>query len=281
MPFKVSILFQCLTGGPTGGFGGSSHVGGWSESVYYNSSDINALRARLLTTGSWGFPLVTARAALLPASASIVGYRISTVYPRTGRSQVAKIRIPGSSGLITDVPQMALASSIPSISTPNVRRFGIRCVPDSQVVNGEYSPSGPYGPDVTSYFSSLGNWQFVGQDLTEPNWSVVGVSALGVVTLTAMPPWNVGDFVYVKNTIDPMGNKFTAGRTVSAIGPILGQVTLLNWGVGVSTGGLARRYSIGFFTMDGSRGAVDRVTVRKVGRPFDQYRGRRSRRATR
>jgi len=276
MPFKATMLFQQGTGQAAGGATAVSHLGGWSESVYFFSDDIAALRNRLYTSGAWGPGLCPARAALLAASGSIVGVRIQKVFPKSGRSQTAKVGFPGVTGNLTDVPQMALNCTIGALTAINVRRFCIRGIPDSMVVRGEYSPSFAFISAITSYFIALGNFNFPGLDQTENVYDVLTVNAAGIVTTSVANNWAIGNRIHFSSIKKTSGTLIATDQQVLALGPGLNQVTLSAWPYGDCTGGKAQRITINLYLMDTSQANVDRASVRKVGRPFDQYRGRRS-----
>ncbi len=279
MPFKVTLLFQQGTGAAAGQPTLASHIGGWSESVYTSNPSITAVRTAILGDPVLGGGLAPLRAQLLPASGSVVGYRIAQVLPRVGKAQTQSVVFPGSPSRETDVPQMALQCSINSASTNNVRRFSIRGVPDDQVIDGEFAPDAGYQTRLSFYATELSNWQFLGQDLTVPFLPVTSIDVTGLVIMAAPPGYLVGDTVQFRNVrIQATGQlvSFKAKVTVAPIGGVTFTITpppLLAMAFGE-----VRKVAFALFTMDGNSFQVARVAVRKVGRPFGQYRGRRSRR---
>jgi len=280
MPFKVTLLLQDSTGiTSTGTVLASQHIGGWSESYYSSVGSITQLRSRLITAGSWGIGLLPARAALLPSTGQIVGYRIATVFPRSGRTQTASAAWPGQFAANTDVPQMAVMCTAQSTTTSNIRRFALRGIPDFQVTYGEYTPSVTYQAAMTAFLNELSAWQFVGQDFAVTNFPIVNVTAGGVVTVAGSMTFAVGDAVQILSTVlDASGRKFTF-KTKVTVGVTAGnQVTVANWPLLPSTGGIFRFLNYLLFNIDGANATADRAAVRKVGRPFGQYRGRRSKR---
>jgi hypothetical protein len=277
MSFKISLLFQDGTGSAAGGPQPFSHLGGWSETCYYVGSDIDYVRALLFTNGPWGIELAGARANLLPSSASIIGARIGTWNPKIGRSQTLKIARPGQSGFVTDVPQMALQCTVPGLGVTNIRRFALRGIPDGLVAWGELVPGVSTGPAMLTYFASLANFYFAGQDFLQPVFAIIGIDANGVMTTTAATNFQVGDKVKITGgTQTGTGLFVNLVATVTAVAGGGTQITLQDWLDGACTGGTVRKYLIILHGMSAAGASVDRVVVRKVGRPFEQYRGRRS-----
>lgn len=277
--FKVVLLFQDSTGAGAGGPTPAQHLGGWSESFISKASDITSLNLFLYEPGVWGAGLCPARASLLPFSASIVGQRISIILPKTGSSQTRGRTFPGLPLYKTDVPQMALQCTVPAVGAVNVRRFSIRCIPDFQVDYGEFSPDFPYDTFLKTYFNELKQWSFTGQDFTQTVYQVADIDANGLLSTVGNNTIQIGDTVAVqgfKIAFPPTIVSFK--RTVTAVGPTANKFTLDNWVGAAGVGGTVRKVSYAVYDMDGANAVAARISVRKVGRPFGQYRGRRSKR---
>jgi hypothetical protein len=216
----------------------------------------------------------------LPLAGQIIGYRLApfdVTTGRSGRSQTSSSIWPGVAFRQPDVPQMSLLCSVNAASASNVRRFGIRSIPDSEVVNGEFQPDPGFASQLADFFTQLSNWQFVGRDLTTPVYNVLSISVGGVVITAPANTLATGDKVRFKNVkITLTGQLVSFTTTVIATG--VGTFTIQDWPAVDATGGTVTALKYALFTMDGSSASVVRVSTRKVGRPFGQYRGRRSKR---
>jgi hypothetical protein len=174
---------------------------------------------------------------------------------------------------------MALMCTIPSTTSNNVRRFSLRGVPDDQITDGEYVPTPGYTTAVAFFAQELGNWQFLGQDLTIPPLAVTTIDAVGNVVMAGAPGYLVGDTVaFSKVKRNTTGELISFRSVVISVGPNPNQFQVLGGILLGGTGGTARKITYALFTMNPAQFNVDRAAVRKVGRPFGQYRGRRSRR---
>jgi len=251
------------------------HAGGWTES-FWAQGGVIATAQKLVN-------LQTGRARLLPASASIVGLRISN-YTLTGNklfplgSSISRVRYPGNSSYPTDVPQMALGISAKANGATNSAHFTMRCIPDSQVVGGEYQPSPAFKNSLLLYQADLeqSGWSFLGRDLTKPVQRVLSITA-GVVVLDAANGAVVGDYIRFLKVKDSQGFAVTGAYRVTAFAaPATYTIVGLDAGVVVLNSGLCRVDAIKLFEMDDVQ--PTRAQVRKIGRPSESYRGRASRR---
>lgn len=277
MPWKITMLLQQATGLGAGGPPGQQHLGGWSESVYSIASNIAEVRNMLYNPGVWGLGLCPARAVLMSGGGQIVGTRIASVLPRTGRTQTSgRSFIPPFSAQ-TDVPQMALMCTVGAVGSPNTRRFTLRGIPDNMVTFGEYNPTTLYRDWVLAYFNELRNWSFVGQDLAQPFLQVNSISATGTVLLAAPRPPGFGGLLKFSQLLIPgTGIKIGGRFKIATVGPGANEFDLLNYPGPATTGGTVQMIVYSIYPMDGANATADRAAVRKVGRPFGQYRGRRS-----
>ncbi len=290
MAIKVVILFQDQTAAVAGtafsfvnlqpsapniNYLGRSHIGGWSEFVIWNSDNVASL-IQALRGGLNGLPaLLPSRAALLPGSAQIVGVRLYA--GGAGKGQSYGFAYPGPAGASSDVPQMALLCKSGPSGFAVTRRFTLRGVPDLFVTNGEFTPSAGYATLIQTYFQALFNFGFYGLDPGTPTAQVLNISLAGVVTLKIpVSPFNSTQLLNVSKTLNSAGQFVSYTGFLSAIGPGQNQFTLPNWTAGSCTGGKIVVKSRSVYSMNPAISAVTRVVVRKVGRPFEQYRGRRS-----
>lgn len=274
MPSRFTMLMQVTTD-PQNRGDASPHTGGWSES-FWAANVLEAGNPALVT-------LCRKRANLLPAPASVVGYRIAS-YTIAGNkviptgSSTAKLQIPGSILRNTDVPQMALELSGQALNGPNSTRFSLRCIPDSQVDRGEYQPDPLFKGLLTQYRNELIQqfWKFMGRDLTKP---AIRVNAIAGNVVTLGGPWGgvVGtDFVRFNRVYDDLGLPITGAYLVSAANG--NAITLAGFDDRTLTkqSGTVRIDAItlqSFATIEPAR-----IVVRKIGRPFESYRGRQSKR---
>jgi len=268
--FKCTAIFSSATNvsdtnSPT------RRTGGWSETFYYNGSFEAALSA--FQQGANSF--CATRAALLPTGCGIIGQRYqqtSPVGPSATRSQL----FPGRTATPADVPQMALLCSVPGVGVPNVRPMTLRGIPDEYVVEGEFSPSRPYSDALKKFFNSgLTNLYFKGKDKTQPKIDIATVTAGQVVTTVLPHGLAVGDSVLIaKNKVTASGNTQKAiGLVVSVTSATIFTTESLNLFAG--TGGYAQKQIVIYVQVDPPNVQFSRIVVRKVGRPFVQYRGRR------
>lgn len=280
MALKVTLLFNVTTQAtdPTSAI---PHTGGWSESWWYRSS------AFLTEAGLQRF--LSARANMLPFGSSIIGVR-QGLYTLQGNkilpqgTSVFKSLYGGNQAFANDLPQVALEMSGLAAGAINANRFTLRSIPDSQMANGEYTPSPAFKALVTIFRAHLiGNingglnaFGFVGRDLTRPTSNVHSVAA-GVVTLAA----NIGGvqgtdylrFHRVKNDQGlPISGAFLitniAGNVYTVQGLAGQAVTVAN--------GTARIDALSQF--DFTQVNPVRAAVKKIGRPSQGYRGRQSKR---
>lgn len=274
MASRVTMLMQVTTTPPNRA-DASPHTGGWSESFWAN--------ANLLSSDPDILVLCQKRANLLPAQASVVGFRLS-LYNIVGNrlmptgSSTGKLQLPGATSRITDVPQMALELSGKSKTSSNSTRFCVRCLPDAQVAHGEYQPDSAFKGLVTQYGNELVNrdWKFIGRDLTKPSIKVQSIAG-NVVTLAA--PLGVVDnvdWVRFRRVYDddeaPVKGAYLvtahAGNTITLAGFPARTMTTPSGTIRIDaivTCGLKDIEPV-------------RAVVRKVGRPFESYRGRQSKR---
>lgn len=220
--------------------------------------------------------LCTARARLLPIGSAIVGQRLQVVTP-IGPSQSLSRLFPGSAFTLADVPQMALLCRVPALSANNVRRMILRGLPDARVVEGEYSPSGVFTSDLNFFFRVLGQWLFRGRDLTPQTTRLFTVSALGVFNTETPHLLAPLDIVRVSRAITAFGQFHSQRLQVATVGPGTNGGTFTGWLGGSTSGGTVRKDAIVFPQVDPDNITIGRVITRRVGRPFVQYRGRRSR----
>lgn len=279
---KVVVLFKDTTGVT---FPTQTRVAGFSESIWFGSDSVadcvNALKIGAGTVQG----LLPSRAALLPSSASIVGYKL--YQGGAGRGQSASVSYPGPGGQATDVPNIALLMKSISGTTGATRRWWVHAIPDQFVVDGAFVPNGTYLTALARYVQTLGLFQFFSLPASPANSPIVNLTQI-----PAVPPatantalvnvQNAAAFaanmaVTLSGMLDTNGNRRTFSRTILSVNVGANQVVVPNWTEGNMTGGTMRQEGTVASTFDPANTGVVRIGTRKVGRPFDVYRGRKSR----
>ena len=269
---RLTNVFQ-LTTTPTNLTRAVPHTAGWTESLWTT------------LTPSAIDPFWTVwqnkRALLLPTQASIVGYR-SQVYTMTGNKLLpggassGKQQTPGNSQLVTDLPQVSLEITLQASGAPNNARPVLRGMPDSIMLGGEYQPTPTFSAFFTQFRTALVgfNFGFIGRDLAQASVRVLSIAG-GIITLDAVPATGlaVGDFVRLNRVTSEAGNPIKGAFRVAVIAANVITVTGLNATVTQPSGTL-RRDQLAYFAIGDVR--PGRAVVKKVGRPLQGYRGRRS-----
>lgn len=248
-----------------------SRLGGFTE-TWYHPSDFGANVEAAFTL------LAQKRAALLPTTGSIVGFRYQTTDGIvSGRSTTRLISIPGLAGRQTDVPQMGIKMDMDAANGVNQRVWLMRGVPDSQITTGEFQPSAAYRNDLANFLSGLGGtWAFRGQVLTNPPTEIDTITAAGVITWGANPGYANGSKIKVLRARNIAGRGKGGVFRVNAVVANTGQLT--GWTHGDCTGGKSRQYAVAFPLLPANSTPIltAEAVLKKVGRPSRQYRGRRA-----
>lgn len=280
MAIKVVMVFQQVTvaGGsaPEVGYAGRQHIGGWTEHVWYDGSNVTTLVSYLKTTRDGRAGLLPARARCLPTNAQILGVRL--YQGGAGRGQFLAAAYPGEF-VQADIPQMALLLKGQSAAGA-ARLFTMRSIPDSQVIQGEFSPSAEFRGALLNYIKALGNWGFMANTVGIPVLSVATVTADGLVSLMVANPYAIGAWVNFNRLIGADGRERKATAQVTAIGPLATQFTVGNvsnpWTLGATFSGTVTQKTKTLYAFDSDTTTVSRITTRRVGRPSELYRGRAS-----
>jgi len=171
---------------------------------------------------------------------------------------------------------MALLCKVPSLGTSNIRRMILRGLPDAVEADGEYRPPSAFPNDLNNFFAFLNGYQFRGRDLSQPVHKIINITAAGVITSVDVLPYPLNAMVRVLKSKDSGGRLRGGAFQVTLAGPLSTQSTISNWTFGATTGGSVRLDAIVYPNIDAPNITVGRLIVRKVGRPFTQFRGRRS-----
>lgn len=264
--FRLSMIFRCLTGPAALGPGNRS--GSWSESVYW--SDLSDSTRRAFNA------LCLARANLLGQGCVIVGQRFQPVDP-PGAAQTRAVNYPApvTTDTLRDQPNSAVRISVRGSGVANVARRRLAGVPDPQISNGEFNPTGLYRASLTIFLRGLNGWQFRGADLTVQKVQVKTIDATGLVETVTDLPVVTGNVVRLYK-VDLGGGKFKSGSFVVQEALTVRTFRLRGWTAGAATQGQVRKYSPIYPVITGADESNVEATVRKIGRPFASFRGRRS-----
>jgi len=259
---KCTLLFQFTATDANKADGTRS--AGWSESYYYPTVDFD--RAINVTR-----QLSSARAGPLATGGNIIGQRYQIVDP-VGPSRSSSMGYTGGSGLVADIPQMALYCRARASGSTNARELVLRGIPDARVVGGTYSPSQDFERRVDIFFAALRNgWVMRGRDMNQQRSPIVSIATDGVVTTTISHGLAAGDRVQVLRTTLPNGRQ--AGGVYTVLEPVTSRTFKIATTIALpTTGGSARKALV--VTPSYGDISVDRIGTRKVGRVFFPYRGR-------
>lgn len=280
MSIKCVVVFQQVTekGGsqPFFGLAGRQHIGGWTESYWFPSDNLTDLLAQLKGNNTPTSGLLPARAGLLASGATIIGVRL--YQGGAGKGQFRALAYPGSLPNL-EIPQMAILCYASLAGTTAIKRLTLRGIPDSQVSGGEFTPTPTFVGRLVDFGAVLQNFGTIANDVVT-SYPVYSVSNAGLVTLNAVAnPFAVGATVTFRNVLNAVGNRVGGSFVVATIGPMGNQFSVTPWPHGDCTGGDVRIPTKSIYTITPGSFTISRVVTRKVGRPFEMYRGRNSRRA--
>ena len=275
MPFRVSYLFD-LTTNPVDKTQASGRTAGWSETMWWDGTINNLLGGPLQN-------LANRRAAMLPTEASIIGYRIAnaniTADNRINYAGTSggKLNNAGNVSYSAGLSQDALMISLTAVNGQNVARHALRALPDECSSRGEYAPDRNFGSYLNAYVLQLQNnaWGMVARDLAQQTFSVMSIDAHGVTTTAGNHNVLVNQFIRFHRVKLDDGTTVQGSYLVTAV--TANTLTLANWpyiSPKTNQGGLIRRDVLTFLRIGLQTGQV--ATTRKVGRPFEGFRGRRS-----
>lgn len=280
MPIKCVMVLQQVTEAgasiPSLRLAGREHIGSWTEHVWYPADNVDDCM-RALTMVAAGNGLLPARAGFLNRNATVLGVRL--YQGGAGRGQFRPAAFPGQARK-ADVPQLAALCSIGFQDSVKTRSFTCRGLADDDVKGGELAPDAATQTALETFGEVLGARFGAYAYPVVVDYPIFNIGGAGLVTLRDVAPaLNAGDIVEVQNTLDANGIRRKLFGMVAQVGPLDPQFTIADWPYGACTGGIMRlprtktlqRFDVTTF-------AVSRAVVRKVGRPFEPYRGRRSRR---
>lgn len=277
--YKQSVVFQVTTVAPNPTYA-VSHTGGWTESWWSTADPFAnpAMVAPALTS------LINARANLLPAQAAVIGLRVQKYnmqgnFLATMGAQAKPYGTPGRAGIVTDLPQVALQLVVSPNGSPNSANMTLRCIPDIYMAGGEFAPDPTYAGFLTTFRNQVtaSGFGFVGRDKSQASVRILSASAADGMLLDAIPGTGLvaGDWVRLNRCFDDAGKPLVGPYKLS-INPVGNVIRLIGWTETISKpSGTLRRDQMVFcpYNTTGLRRAV----VKKIGSPFEKYRGRQTR----
>jgi hypothetical protein len=276
--FKCTALFQMTTN--VSSPSALHRIAGWSESVYFTGNTVaDAINSFTGSPGanqpgSW----CALRASLLPLGASVVGQRYQQLNP-VGLSQSQGLVFPSTLGQEADTPQNTLLYKVPGQGVNNIRKVQLRCIPDICITEAEFSPPSNWQNQWVQFNAVNTLFQFQGRDLSQARQPILSGTAAGVFTTVNAPVVTIGQFVRILKVRDVNGNLRGGRFQVSAVTQGPNTITVAGWPYPASTGGTFRVDGQVFpYFSNYPPSSGGKIIVRKVGRPFGQYRGRRPRR---
>lgn len=244
---------------------------GWSESWYIDGtlSDVrNGLEA-----------IEKKRAGLLPATVAIIGQRlqkITNLQTGRGKSVTSRDTWPGIiQGGAQDIPQMAMLCQCQAQDLDNTKRFTLRGMPDLDVVEGDFEDATQYQVAFNAFAVQLyARARIRCYDLGQPQINVLSVGSDGTFILQADLAFDVGDFITLLRVKDIYGRAVKGTFYINAKGSAR-TGTFFGWkGFVVGQSGSARKRVFVYPRIQDKSLQLVKAVTRKVGRPFDVYRGR-------
>lgn len=269
--YKFTILFQAATLSSDAG-NAPKRLGGWSES-YYTQQSLGGRMEALMDS------LCAKRTRLLGKGFRIVGQRFQRVDP-VGLATAFEWNYVNSSGTEGALPQKSLEWTVHSGDGLNKRNISIRGVPDSRVVTGEYTGTTAYNSALMAFFNDLKlNWRFRAIDRNVPLKRLVSINSEGTATWSEPHGLNEGDQFNLYRCYNSSGKLVSGVRqVVQRTSDTTASVMRINGTEALTvTKGQTRKIVIIYpdITIGDHEILTPDAVVRKVGRPFEQFRGRR------
>jgi hypothetical protein len=278
MPVRISLLLAVTTD-PTDRVAASPHSGGWSESFYAPGNQFAALPFFVLWANQ--------RANILAGECAVVGYRqqlftISQNKLLPGGSAGGALNVPGGWPNDLNAPQDSLMVNFQVAGQPQNIRHRLPGIPDSQVSAGEYQPNATFKAALTKYIQLItaGVFEALVHDLTQPDARVRSLAGAALTTQSATGAI-AGGYIRFRRVKDDIGRPVEGAFLVTAVvANADGSFTYTLFDPPLQTvstpNGTCRHDLLVEANIVG--GNPNRLVIRKVGRPFAQYRGRRSKR---
>lgn len=255
---------------------------GWSETLVTQAGSVGD---PILAQFANGY--AQRRMPLLANQGKLIGYRFHSLDNNSTRAFPLGAPWTGTGGDCT-MPQVALLARLYCRNGINNRALELRGVPASLVTTGEYVPGGIAPGILSSFFQYIcQNFGMLGVDKGFPHFGVTSISAGGVAALSEdQTGIGVGDTVrFYRTRYDSTccGSVGTYKVTAAAARSL----TLDHYFPAENaTGGKVAKWTKPTYlqfdnsstTGVGANGwGLQRSVIRKSGRPFDLFSGRRSR----
>lgn len=272
---RISIKFLVTTE-PVVADDASAHSGSWSEGHWDNVG--------IPLDGALMNNVLTARAAMLPKQAAIIGvraqqYTISENKLVPGGTSTFKTRKPGLAAYNINIPQDAMLMSAAVAGNPNAVKFKLKSIPDEVIVRGEFNGDPTFKGKMTTYGNRLKEAGFgsVIKNYTNPSMRILSIAGGHIFVDSTFI--GLGQYIRLRRVRDSItGRPISGSFKVTALNATTGDLTV----AGLPTGAAAE--AGGFGVLDqltfGAYSTItfSRVTDGKIGGPFEKYRGRRSKR---
>lgn len=262
-----------------------SKQGGWTESIYYPGSNLGqAQDAFAVPQGDW----CSSRAKLLGNPIRIVEqrYQIINFTPplavQAGQETVTyKVFTAAGSTGYQDEAGVAFAVRVNAVAPQtNKLKQIFRGVPDSLVIGGGFRKIDYYQTAIKNFFFNQDVFRFSGKDLSQTRYKIATIDAMGNVVTSEPTTFALGQQVQVLRTLPVLqGRRFGGTFAIGAFTDST-HFQLSGWTGGATTGGKIRIAGLVFWQPETlpAQAATPQATFKKVGRPFDVLRGRRSKR---
>lgn len=286
MPVRIDQIFSVSTG--TSPLANVQRVGGWKEQLWFGgTSSSAALTAYQQVVGGVGVSLQTARLALSPNAVKLVGLRIQPytfsgldLIP-TGGMLPKPVGLPGTALELLDGAGSALEMRMGFTDVARQTTLRLEGLARPQIVGGEAKFDAAYAAAVNQWLLCL-NGRF-GSVLLNPGGvtyqKIKSITAEGLVTgrvrLVGLPRLST---VVVRSSLDTCRRRRGKRTWVFSVDVGVGTIVIADWPWGATTGGTIYSVARDFVTYSASRSRFEKLVQRKIGGPFDRFRGRSVRR---
>lgn len=263
---KLSMFLQVATGSAESN-PAAVRLGGWSETWYDDVTITGGTKAAFRT-------LCQRRAALLPATGIVIAQRYQGIDPPTPAA-IELARFPGASGLC-DYPSLSLLCRVAGAGVVNTRPMYLRGIPDAQITRGEFTPSADYTAKVNKFYEELEGWNFRAEQ-KGVQVPIIGIEADGTVTVAEELAGAVVRARVTVNRTDLVSGGSKGGKfyidSVTTAGFVF---KLRGWTFGEASKGSIRLTNFIYPNIGANSVTQGRIVTKKVGRPFEVFRGRKS-----
>lgn len=285
MPILCSMILELATiateDSPT------NRKAGWKESYWADGNSISAAQNLFQGVARINSP-VSRRIMLLPRTVGVLKachyqqYDIAdgVELVAIGPAKIVQVNAFGSAALLSDVPQMSLQVNFGlKDGHPQRIKHTVAGIPDSQVVDGEGSFSRDMRGRLRSFIDSLDSafGSVIVNKLAGTSRRIKSIDDAGVITgvqpIAGIAAGSLVDLLRVRGA-----DGLQYGGTYRVTAAAGGTITIQGWEGGDTTGGSLREHFLTFAGFDKAKSNFKRSVIRKVGRPFDQFRGRASNR---